>query len=283
MGFRDPAIPPQATDAPRQPSKKRHRILWGFLYVGIFIAVFTLSAAIKLVSNPLGDDFSVDWNDSVGTVYSDIPYGDGDANKFDLYVPADRSRQHYGLVVYLHAGGFTSGDKADDAQALQWLCAQGFVAAGINYTLFSEQHPGANILTQSLEIKESMDAVVAEAAKLGYPVNEMAIGGGSAGVCLALLYAYRDAAESPVPVRFVFEAVGPSSFYPEDWGNYGLDKPEAQAEAAGLFGVMTGAKLTPDMFGTPAYDAAVKDASALLWVTKDAVPTVMAYGTHDTM
>lgn len=128
-----------------------------------------------------------------------------------------------------------------------------------------------------------MDAVVAEAAKLGYPVNEMAIGGGSAGGCLALLYAYRDTAESPVPVRFVFEAVGPSSFYPEDWDNYGLDKPEAQAEAAGLFGVMTGAKLTPDMFGTPAYDAAVKDASALLWVTKDAVPTVMAYCTHDTM
>ena len=83
-GFRDPAIPPQATDAPRQPSKKRHRILWGFLYVGIFIAVFTLSAAIKLVSNPLGDDFSVDWNDSVGTGYADIPYGDGDATKFDL-------------------------------------------------------------------------------------------------------------------------------------------------------------------------------------------------------
>lgn len=52
MGFRDPAIPLQATDAPEQPSKKRHRILWGFLYVGIFIAVFTLSAAIKLVSNP---------------------------------------------------------------------------------------------------------------------------------------------------------------------------------------------------------------------------------------
>ena len=85
-----------------------------------------------------------------------------------------------------------------------------------------------------------MDAVVAEAAKLGYPVNEMAIGGGSAGGCLALLYAYRDTAESPVPVRFVFEAVGPSSFYPEDWDNYGLDKPEAQAEAAGLFGVTLG-------------------------------------------
>lgn len=90
-----------------------------------------------------------------GYARSEAAEGGGDANKFDLYVPADRSRQHYGLVVYLHSGGFTSGDKADDARTLHWLCAQGYVAAGINYTLFSEQHPGANILTQSLEIKRA--------------------------------------------------------------------------------------------------------------------------------
>ena len=41
-------------------------------------------------------------------------YGEGEAQKFDLYLPADRSKTTYGLVVYLHAGGFTSGDKKDD-------------------------------------------------------------------------------------------------------------------------------------------------------------------------
>lgn len=66
----------------------------------------------------------------------------------------------------------------------------------------------------------------------------MAMSGGSAGVCLAMLYAYRDATESPVPVKLLFEMVGPSSFYAEDWGIYGLDKStEAAAE---LFGVMGG-------------------------------------------
>ena len=69
-----------------------------------------------------------------------------------------------------------------------------------------------------------MPVVIAEAEKLGYHIDEMSIGGGSAGHCLAMLYAYRDAELSPVPVRMVFGTVGPSSFYPEDWGCYGLDK-----------------------------------------------------------
>ena len=69
----------------------------------------------------------------------------------------------------------------------------------------------------------SIPYVVKEAEKLGYNIDRMAMSGGSAGGCLALIYAYRDADTSPVPVKMVFEGVGPSSFYPEDWKNYGLE------------------------------------------------------------
>ena len=74
--------------------------------------------------------------------------GEGAANKFDLYVPADKSQDAYGLVVYLHAGGFTGGDKAEDAEMLEWLCSKGYVAAGINYTLFTEENPDASVYSQ---------------------------------------------------------------------------------------------------------------------------------------
>ena len=105
--------------------------------------------------------------------------------------------------------------------------------------------------------------VVKEAKKLGYPVDRMAISGGSAGGCLALLYAYRDADTSPVPVKMVFEAVGPASFYAEDWAVYGLDQdPEA---AAGLFGTMAGKKITPAMLQTAEYEKIIKDISAYMW------------------
>lgn len=256
--------------------------MWGFLYVFTFTAAFMGSIAWKMRHDPFGGEFKANWNASVGSVYTDLSYGAGEANKFDLYVPACRSRNRYSLVVYLHAGGFTSGDKSGDAEMLQWLCSKGYVAAGINYTLCSEQHPDANVYTQSLEIKESIPYVLAEAGKLGYRIDEMAIAGGSAGGCLALLYAYRDAGTSPVPVKMVFEAVGPSSFYPEDWKCYGLDKGTEESDAAArvLFGTMAGRKIEAE-FGTPAYDQEIKDISALLWIDENSVPTLMAYGKYD--
>ena len=254
---------------------------WGLLYTAAFLAAFIIFALLKLTSDPTQGKYDTNWDETVGIAYTDLPYGDGTANKFDLYVPADSSQDSYGLVVYLHAGGFTLGDKSDDAKMLEWLCSKGYVAAGINYTLFSAENPEASVYSQSEEIKEAMPHVVAQAEKLGYDINRMAISGGSAGGCLALIYAYRDAATSPVPVKMMFEAVGPGSFHVEDWGVFGLDQnPEA---AAGLFSVMSGQTITPEDITSGAYLESVKPISADRWVMKDTVPSVLCYGALDKM
>ncbi|MCM1026754.1 MAG: alpha/beta hydrolase [Roseburia sp.] len=263
--------------------KKKGGVLWAFLYIAAFLAAFGTGVVSKTLPRSWAKDYTVVWDNSVGTVYQDIPYGEAESNKFDLYIPADNEKESYGLVVYLHAGGFTTGDKADDREMLEWLCSKGYVAAGVNYTLRDETHPETSVYSQSMEIKESIPVVIAEAEKRGYSIEEMAVSGGSAGHCLAMLYAYRDAADSPVPVRMVFGAVGPSCFYPEDWGCYGLDQgtPESDQAAAGLFGIMAGKEISPDLFGTPEYDEAIKDISALLWVDDNSVPSLMAYGKYD--
>ena len=227
--------------------------MWGLIYAGAFLAAFAVSAALKMTADPFGGKYTAAWDSTVGSVYTDLPYGDGEANKFDLYVPADRGRESYGLVVYLHAGGFTSGDKSGDHEILKWLCAKGYVAAGINYTLFSGEHPEANVYTQSVEIRDSIPFVLAEAEKLGYPIDRMAVSGGSAGHALAMLYAYRDADTSPVPVKMTFGAVGPSCFYLEDWINMGADPSQLNAVdpegddsgMAGLFSAMAGKEIHP--------------------------------------
>lgn len=260
--------------------KGRKTGLFILLCIGVFLASFIGSAIFKLAwQDPRMKKYSVTWSEDIGTVYTDLSYGNGSANKFDLYLPADQGKESYGLVVYLHAGGFTTGDKSEDARMLQWLCSKGYVAAGINYTLFSEENPNANVYTQSMEIKQSIPFVIEEAENSGYHIDRMAMAGGSAGGCLALLYAYRDASEAPVPVKMVFEGVGPSSFYPEDWKSYGFDQnPEAAAQ---LFSVMSGKTITAQMFGTDDYDEIMKDISPLLWVDENTVPTVMAYGAYD--
>ena len=258
---------------------KKGRIMFIFVCILAFIISFVGSAIFKMTYKPKwAKKYSVDWNDSIGTVHKDISYGDKESNKFDLYVPKDNSKENYGLIVYLHAGGFTSGDKSGDEEILKWLCSKGYVTAGINYTLRTDEND-ASVYSQSIEIKEAMPIVVEEAKKLGYNVNEMVISGGSAGGTLAMLYAYRDAEESPIPVKMMFEMVGPPSFFAEDWDIYGLDKNKEAA--AGLFGVMLGSEIDKDVIGTDKLQEVMKPISAYAWVDENSVPSVIAYGKYD--
>ncbi|MDO4523535.1 MAG: alpha/beta hydrolase [Eubacteriales bacterium] len=262
--------------------KGKKKGMFIFLCIIAFVVSFAGSALFKATyKSPEMKKYTVNWNDEIGAVYTDISYGEKEANKFDIYAPADASKSNYKLVVYLHAGGFTTGDKADDKEMLQWLCSKGYVAVGINYTLRSEEHPEASVYSQSIEIKEAMPVIIEKAKELGYNIDAMAISGGSAGHALAMLYAYRDADTSPVPVKMLFGAVGPSSFYPEDWKCYGFDQDGSEEAAAELFGIMAGKPITVDMLGTPEYDEQMKDISALFWVDENTVPSVLAYGAYD--
>lgn len=261
-------------------NEKRVKAVPAWMGILVFLLAFGAGMASKVAIKPAwAKEYSVQWSDALGTLKTDLPYGEGEANKFDLYLPKDGGRGSYGLVVYLHAGGFTTGDKAEDREMLSWLCSKGYVATGINYPLRDEVHPKASVLSQSNEIKAAMPCVVAAAAETGYPIDKMAVAGGSAGHCLAMLYAYRDGRSAPAPVVLTFGGVGPSSFYQEDWGVFGLDQSdEACAE---LFGVMAGVEITPTEVADGSYLEKVKPIAAAEWVRHNPVPTVAAYGTHD--
>ena len=259
--------------------KKKGKRMFIFICILAFIISFAGSALFKITYQPKwAKKYSVDWNDSIGTIYKDISYGDKESNKFDLYVPKDNSKENYGLIVYLHAGGFTAGDKSGDEEILKWLCSKGYVTAGINYTLHTNEN-NASVYSQSMEIKEAMPIVVEEAKKLGYYLNKMVISGGSAGGTLAMIYAYRDADTSPIPVKMMFELVGPASFFAEDWNCYGLDKNKEAA--AGLFGVMLGSEIDKDIIGTSKLQEVMKPISAYAWVNENSAPSVIAYGKYD--
>ena len=103
----------------KNEKRRTHKVLWGFIYVATFIVVFIVSVIFKMTYDPTHGAFKVEWNDSVGTIHADLSYADGEYNKYDLYLPADDARENYGLVVYLHAGGFTAGDKSGDDEMLK--------------------------------------------------------------------------------------------------------------------------------------------------------------------
>lgn len=258
-----------------------------FVFISISTFVLALGAGImsKTILKPSWTkEYSIDWSDQLGTRHIDLEYGEGEANKFDLYLPKNNSKESYGLVVYLHAGGFTMGDKADDEKMLAWLTSKGYIAAGINYTLRNEAN-NASVLSQSNEIKEAIPKVIEAAENYGYTIDKMAVAGGSAGHALAMIYTYRDGADSPVPIKLTFGAVGPSSFYVEDWGIFGLgqDTEESRQAGAGLFSIMSGEEITAEMIADKSYLEKVKPIAASEWITEDSPATVVAYGTHDRM
>ncbi len=264
--------------------EKRVRAVPIWMGILVFILAFGAGAASKFMIQPSwAKEYSVAWSDELGTRMADLPYGDGEANKFDLYLPAGNGKENYGLVIYLHAGGFTSGDKSGDVEMLSWLCQKGYVAAGINYTLRSEAHPEASVLTQSNEIRDAIPKVIEAAEKEGYHIDSMGIAGGSAGHALAMIYAYRDASQAPVPVKMTFGAVGPSCFHREDWDNYGFDREteESYQGAAGIFSAMLGEMLSVEEIKDGSYLEKMHPISAAEWITAEAPPTVVAYGTYD--
>ena len=143
----------------------------------------------------------------------------------------------------------------------------------------------SNILASSVPlsciprfIHSTIPKVIEAAAKEGYPIDKMTVAGGSAGHALAMIYAYRDGKDAPVPVVFTFGAVGPSYFVAEDWGVFGvgLDSEESRAAGAVLFSVMSGQEITPEEMADGSYLSKVHAISAADYVAENPVPTVVA-------
>lgn len=73
----------------------------------ILLIIIIVGVVSKFAIKPSwAKKYSVQMTDEIGKVYKDISYGEGEANKFDLYVPTNGGKESYGLVVYLHAGGY---------------------------------------------------------------------------------------------------------------------------------------------------------------------------------
>lgn len=121
--------------------------------IGIGILVFVLAFIGGVVSKfaitpSWAKKYSVQWSDEIGTRKTDISYGDGVANKFDLYLPKDNTKESYGLVVYLHAGGFTSGDKREDVQMLAGCAARAMLP--VELTIRFTRIPTMSVFLPSL-------------------------------------------------------------------------------------------------------------------------------------
>lgn len=252
------------------------RILFIIICTTTFMVVFTVTmargfrAAIKERNQPILVDYN---NEEV--VFYDIKYSDSEHCDYDLYIPYKHTdKRNYSLILFIHGGSFTSGDKKEGAPWCRYYASKGRVAASVNYTLHSTGKP-SNINTMNYDIVNCVKNIKEVCDSLGYNVDEMATTGISAGGCLAMLYAYREAENSVIPVKFVFQQTGPTSFHGEHWG---ADNDSAKIALAST---LLGIKLNDSIIENGDYIRMIDEISPASHINPNSVPTLCAYGPND--
>jgi acetyl esterase/lipase len=117
-------------------------------------------------------------------VVGDVPYATlSPSQRLDLYMPVGVADP--ALVVFIHGGGWLTGDKRGElaAAAIELFLGEGYATASVNYRLSGE----ATFPAQLLDVKAAIRWLRANATVNGYDPSRIAVVGESAGAHLAEL------------------------------------------------------------------------------------------------
>jgi acetyl esterase/lipase len=189
--------------------------------------------------------------------------------KMDVYYPLNQGGPAP-VAVYVHGGGWTSGDKSSGAgvRDIPELIARGYVVAAINYRLA----PQYKFPAQIQDCKCAIRFLRANADKYGIDPDKIGAWGGSAGGHLVSLLGLTDANAG-------FEGAG----------GYADQSSRVQA-VVDMFGptdltvLFNGAspRTLEQVFGTTDRTSeAIKRASPVTWVSNDDPPFLILHGELD--
>ena len=249
--------------------KKKNKIL---IYVITFIVVFLISALIRIMLLGSAPErlIKVEWDESVGEIYSNLDYENDNVNQYDLYIPSglDKSENQY-LILFIHGGSFNSGSKEDGESWCKYYATKGYITASVDYTL-QNQGKDASIYLMNEEIENAVKAIKQKTKELGYHIAGMAPCGVSAGGTLAMNLAYNG--NSAIPVKFVFQLAAPTYFAPSEWSLLmKVDRLNSEEE---FYKMMTGKEFED-------YDTEIQNISPTCIVNEDSVPSLIGYGLID--
>lgn len=249
--------------------KKKTKIL---IYVITFIVVFLISALIRIMLLGSAPErlIKVEWDESIGEIYSNLDYENDNGNQYDLYIPSglDKLENQY-LILFIHGGSFNSGSKEDGESWCKYYATKWYITASVDYTL-QNQGKDASIYLMNEEIENAVTAIKQKTEELGYHIAGMAPCGVSAGGTLAMNLAYNG--NSAIPVKFVFQLAAPTYFAPSEWSL--LMKVDRLDSEEKFCKMMTGKELED-------YDTEIQNISPACIVNEDSVPSLIGYGLID--
>ncbi len=190
-----------------------------------------------------------------------ISYGEDSDQKFDLYLPANRTVSTK-VMLLVHGGGWTAGDKAE-MNYIKDLLRQDFpnlAIANINYRLADENNE-----PYPMQIDDISSVInYLNDNKTTYTIsNKIGFIGTSAGAHLAMLWSYAFDANNNIDM--VCSIVGPTNFTDPAYLN-NID-PNLQALI--------------DIYGTNPALSFLEEISPLHQATTNSPPTILFYGGQD--
>lgn len=204
-----------------------------------------------------------------GATNKDVTYcsPDGVPQKLDLVYPRDLKTPAR-LAVYVHGGGWTSGDKNGGAGSLdaRGLLERGYVVASLNYRLA----PQYKFPAQIVDVKCAIRFLRAHATQLKIDPNKIGVWGGSAGGHLVALLGTSDASAGwdvgewltqSSRVQAVADEFGPADLR--------LFPDNAKVLANRIFGATSRA------------DPVLVQASPVTYITSDDPPFLILHGDQD--
>ncbi len=212
-------------------------------------------------------------------VYNNVTYGGKERNLFDVYVPADADkREDNALILFLHGGSWTSGDKSSMADDCRFFAEHGYVTATMNYSFLNMMgEEKVDFTIMMAEIAHALSAIKGYAAARGVNITKVALAGYSAGAHLALLYAYSMAENTPLPIAFVHSKAGPA-----DFRTFSPSSPDVQQFMAKM-GVAGDEKSVNELLKSEKIAAMTMAVSPVSYVKEGAAPAILSYGCKDNL
>ncbi len=209
------------------------------------------------------------------TVLKDIAYGSHERHKVDIFLP-ENVKSGSGLILYIHGGGWHSGNKSAHYDDTKHFSNIGYICATMNYRYVSEN---LSVFDELDDITSALKAVKTECAKYGYNTDKLILSGGSAGSHLALLYAYTRKDVSPVKPVAVCVYCPPVDCAKSDFllgisGEFEDWKYDIMSKCCGI-------KITKENFLNEPQQNALRKISPVEYVSENCVPTAIFHGKKD--
>jgi acetyl esterase/lipase len=196
--------------------------------------------------------------------YMNVSYGNDAQQKMDVYLPAGRSTVTTKLIILIHGGAWSSGDKSDFNAYVDTLKKRqpGYAIFNLNYRLATAA--GTFFPTQENDVKAAFDYILSKTGE--YKISQKTVLlGASAGGHLALLQGYKYT--SPVKVKAIIDFFGPTDMV-------SLHNSPADPALVPVLEILLG--------GTPASNPSMyQQSSPINFVDAQSPPTMILQGGAD--